>query len=104
MNLPDTIQLELIEAKLDTKLDVVETAKWVNIGKCLIMPNTSARLIKANNTEGYVYSYEVIMRKHKVYLPKEGDRIHITKKDGTIDKTCEVTGFVTLRNWVKIWV
>ena len=44
------------------------------------------------------------MRKPKTNIPKENDMIHFVKKDGTIDKICRVSGFVTLRNWMKIWV
>ena len=38
-------------------------------------------------------------------IPKEGDKVYITKKDGTIDKEMEVKGFVTnKKRYLKIWL
>ena len=53
-------------------------------------------------------SYEVIAplskQKYKM-LPTEGDKVKITKKDGTIEKEMEVKGFVTLkRRYLKLWL
>lgn len=104
MNLSDKIQLETNVVFVNEKLNEVNITKWIDLGKCLIMPNTSAAKIKGNDGKDFIYSYEVIMRKPKEYIPKENDMVHIIKKDRTIDKICRVSGFVTLKNWLKIWV
>lgn len=105
MRLDDSIEILVVNSGYDDNLDPVETQEWVSLGKCIITPNTSAKKIKTNDGEEYIYSYLMVMRipKSKI-IPKDNDIIHIIKKDGTIDKECKVSGFVTLRNWVKIWV
>lgn len=104
MNLPDKIALEVTVAFVNENLNEVNYTEWVDLGKCLIMPNTSAAKMKGNDGKEYIYSYEIVMRKPKTNIPKENDMIHFVKKDGTIDKICRMSGFVTLRNWMKIWV
>ena len=56
----------------------------------------------------YQYSYYVIAPLKKTLyplIPKEGDRVRITKADGTIDKELEVRGFVTYKKrYIKIWL
>lgn len=104
MNLSDKIELEVNYTFLNENLNEVCLTEWVNLGKCLIMPNNAASKMKGNDGKEYIYSYEIVMRKPKSNLPKENDRIHIMKKDGTIDTICQVKGFVTLRNWMKLWV
>lgn len=38
-------------------------------------------------------------------IPKEGDKVVIMKKDGTIDKEMEVKGFVTYKQrYLKLWL
>lgn len=105
MRLDDSISILVVNSGYDDNLDPVETQEWVSLGKCIITPNTSAAKIKTKDGEEYIYSYLVLMRipANKI-IPKEDDVIHIRKKDGTIDKECRVSGFVTLRNWVKVWV
>ena len=104
MNLTDKIEIERTYTFLNENLNEVDMKEWVELGKCLIMPNTSAAKAKGNDGKEYIYSYEIILRKPKNNIPKENDTIHIVKKDGTIDKVCRISGFVTLRNWLKIWV
>lgn len=106
MNLSDKIQLIRITRTEDERLNPIEIKEVVNLGKCVIVQNSLAAKIKSNDGKDYVYSYVVYMRKPKHIddIPKENDIIHITKKDGTIDKDCRVVGFVTLKNWLKIWV
>lgn len=79
-----------------------------DFGKCIILPNTSARLVTLADGTQYTYSYEVIAplssTKYKM-LPREGDKVHITKKDGTIDCDMEVKGFVTYKKrHLKLWL
>lgn len=111
MKLSDTIELKKVEVTTDDKLNEIETIKWVSLGKCVIMPNTSARQTRGNDGTTYIYSCEILFKKAKSYyysavelVPKENDEVHIVKSDGTIDKVCRVSGFVTMGNWVKIWV
>ena len=82
--------------------------RFLDFGKCIIYPNTSAKLIGLNDGQKYVYSYEVIAplskQKYKL-LPCEGDKVMITKKDGTINKTMEVKGFTTYKKrYLKLWL
>lgn len=82
--------------------------RFYDFGKCIILPNTSARLITLADGSQYAYSYEVIAplskAKYKI-LPREGDKVFITKKDGTISKELEVKGFVTFkRRYLKLWL
>lgn len=106
MNLSDKIRLIQITITEDERLNPIETRTIVNLGKCAIIQNSSAAKVKSNDGKDYIYSYVVYLRKPKRidYIPKENDIIRITKKDGTIDKECRVVGFVTLKNWLKIWV
>lgn len=94
------------DSEFDEDLNPVEYTEWQMEYKCKILPNTSARKIKGNDGADYVYSYEVFMRKPKqaAFIPRENSIVHITKKDGTIDRDCRCIGFVTLRNWLKLWV
>lgn len=106
MRLNDRIELKQVHLEFDSKLNEVEVESWVSIGKCAIMPNTAAKMTKGNDGKEYLYAYEVIMKKPKQdeNLPRENSEIRLTKSDGTVDKVCRVRGFVTLRNWLKIWV
>jgi hypothetical protein len=105
MVLNDEIKLLVATTVEDENLDTIEVHEWVTLGRCAIIQNSSARRIALNDGQEYAYSYEVFFRnKNGLRIPKEGDTIHLTKKDGTIYKDCKVTGFVTLKNWVKLWV
>lgn len=105
MRLSDDIELMVVTSGVDENLDPIEITEWVELGKCAIVQNSSARKIALNDGMEYVYGYEVFYRKKKdMPIPKEGDTIHLTKEDRTIDKDCKVAGFATMRNWVKIWV
>lgn len=86
----------------------VTTAYMSDFGKCVIFPNDRASTITLADGNAFSYAYEVIAplskRKYKM-LPKEGDIVHISKQDGTVDKTMEVKGFVTLKKrYLKIWL
>ena len=82
--------------------------RFLEFGKCLIYPNSSAKLVSLNDGQRYAYSYEVIapLSKHKYkILPREGDKVMIIKKDGTINKVMEVKGFTTYkRRYLKLWL
>jgi hypothetical protein len=86
----------------------VKDLRFLDFGKCIILPNTSARSVTLLDGKQYVYSYELIapLSKRKYYLlPKEGDKVWITKKDSTIDRQMEVKGFVTYKKrYLKLWL
>ena len=109
MRLSDNIELKQVHTEYDNRLNEVEVVEWLPLGKCIITPNTAARLTRGNDGKEYVYSYEIIMKIPKNLfgqrvIPKENDEVHIVKEDGSIDKVCKVSGFVTMRSWLKIWV
>lgn len=106
MRLDDKISIKKVVSSFDDELNPIVTEQVYDLGKCCITPNSSAQKIKGNDGSDYVYFYLIIMRKPKdnALIPREGDMVHITKKDGTIDRDCKVAGFVTLRNWLKIWL
>ncbi len=81
---------------------------YLEFGKCAILPNTSANKVTLADGSAFVYSYEVLAplnaKRYKM-LPKEGDCVRITKRDGTIDKEMEVKGFTTYKQrYLKIWL
>ena len=81
---------------------------FIDFGKCVILPNTKASVITLADGQKYTYMYEIYAPLNKVkypIIPKEGDKVYITKKDGTIDKEMEVKGFVTYKKrYLKIWL
>lgn len=81
---------------------------FIDFGKCVILPNTKASVITLADGQQYVYSHEIYAPLSKAkypLIPKEGEKVWITKKDGTIDKEMEVKGFVTLKKrYLRIWL
>ena len=81
---------------------------FIDFGKCVILPNTKASVITLADGQKYTYMYEIYAPLNKTkypLIPKEGDKVWITKKDGTIDKEMEVKGFVTLKKrYLRIWL
>ena len=81
---------------------------FIDFGKCVILPNTKASVITLADGQKYTYMYEIYAPLNKAkypLIPKEGDKVYITKKDGTIDKKMEVKGFVTYKKrYLKIWL
>ena len=81
---------------------------FIDFGKCVILPNTKASVITLVDGQKYTYMYEIYAPLSKIkypLIPKEGDKVYITKKDGTIDKEMEVKGFVTYKKrYLKIWL
>nr|DAG41983.1 MAG TPA: hypothetical protein [Bacteriophage sp.] len=81
---------------------------FIDFGKCVILPNTKASVITLADGQKYTYMYEIYAPLNKVkypLIPKEGEKVWITKKDGTIDKEMEVKGFVTLKKrYLRIWL
>ena len=85
-----------------------ESFIFIDFGKCVILPNTKASIITLADGQKYTYAYEIYAPLNKAkyqLIPKEGDKVHITKKDGTIDKEMEAKGSVTLTNrFLRIWL
>lgn len=81
---------------------------FIDFGKCVILPNTKASVITLVDGQKYTYMYEIYAPLNKTnypLIPREGDKVYITKKDGTIDKKMEVKGFVTLKKrYLRIWL
>lgn len=99
------------EGGYDEDLNPIEpTVDWVEFGKCIIMPNESA--VKTTLADGseYIYKFEIIATLKKAHyanglIPKEGQTVRFVKKDGTIDKTETVQGFLTLKQrYLKVWI
>lgn len=111
MNFEDTLKVKLSqEGGFDEDGNAIEPTEgeWQDFGKCAILPNTSARLVSLADGQQYAYSYELYapLSKNKYPLiPKEGSKVWITKKDGTIDKEMEVKGFVTYKKrYLRLWL
>lgn len=106
MRLEDKIVLKRVIVGQDKHLNPTETIQEIDLGKCIITPNSSATKIKGNDGSDYVYDYLIIMRKPKdiTLIPQANEKVRIIKKDGSIDRTCRVSGYVTLRRWLKIWL
>ena len=81
---------------------------FIDFGKCVILPNTKASVITLADGQKYTYMYEIYAPLNKAkypLIPKEGDKVYITKKDGTIDKEMEIKGFVTYKKrYLRIWL
>lgn len=110
MTLEDTLSvLKVTDGGYDENYNPIPpTEEWIEFSKCFISFNAAAQKIRLNDGQEYIYSYYVIAPLKKALydiLPKEGDRVHIQKADGTIDKIMEVRGFVTYkRRYIKIWL
>ena len=112
MNFKDKLYIrQTTEGGYDEELNPIEpTSEWLEVGKCIILPNERAQSVSLNDGEEYIYTYEIIApikKKHYTdgLIPKEGATVRFVKEDGTIDKQAEVAGFVTLKKrYVKIWI
>lgn len=103
MRIEDTIQLKVATQTEDEYYNISETISWIDLGKCCIFPNTQATETDGEYNKIRSYQYTIVMRKPRTRYPVENDVIRIQKKDGSINKEVRVTGFVTLRNWIKLW-
>lgn len=97
------------EGGYDENLDPIEPSEEeVLFGKCFIGFNDKAESVTLHDGKEYIYRYMIIAsltKQNYPLIPKEGAQIRFVKKDGTIDKTMTVQGFVTLKErYLKIWV
>ena len=110
MTFEDTLKvLKTSGGGYDKDFNPVEmTEEWLDFSRCFISFNSAAQKVRLNDGSEYVYSYYVICpltRERYPNIPKEGDRVRIVKKDGTVDAVMEVRGFVTYkRRYMKIWL
>lgn len=113
MNFTDTLKVQTsLSGGYDEEGNPIESVtQWITFGKeknSIIFPNEKAAEVSLNDGNEYVYSYVIIAKLKKdliPLIPKEGQKVHIRKSDGTIDKEMEVKGFVTLKGrYLKIWV
>ena len=112
MNFDDTLKVRNAQAEggYDEDGNPIEPngGEYILFSKCAILPNSSAKNIGLADGKQYVYSYEVYATLSKAkypLIPKEGDKVWIIKKDGTIDKEMEVKGFVTYKKrYLKLWL
>ena len=110
LKLREHFALKLLIDHYDEDGNPVEepSSEWQAFGKCVILPNSQAKIIALADGQQFVYSHEIYAPLSKAkypLIPKEGDKVWITKKDGTIDKEMEVKGFVTYkRRYLRIWL
>lgn len=110
MTFEDTLYvLMTVGGGFDEDYNPVEpTQEWLDFSKCFISFNSAAQKVRLNDGTEYVYTYYIIApltKKCYPIIPKEGERVRIVKKDGTIDTVMEVKGFVTYkRHYLKIWL
>lgn len=104
MRLDDKIRLKVATEKIDEFYNRKEEVSWLELGKCCILPNGDASETEGEYNKIRSYNFIVFMRLPKTRYPKEGDVIHLSKKGGSVDTDATVTGFVVLRNWLKLWV
>jgi hypothetical protein len=110
MKLDDQLFVTVLsEGGYDENLDPIEpTEEEALFGKCFISFNTKADKVTLADGKEYIYNFYIIAtltKKNYPLIPKEGDKIRFVKKDGTIDKTMTVQGFVTLKErFLKLWV
>lgn len=70
----------------------------VDLGRCKIHGNPAARKVQSADGEDYVYSYQVVIETIPSIFPKLGDKVRITKSDGSISGLeMTVAGFGTMK-------
>lgn len=110
MTLEDTLQvLRLSDGGYDEDGNPIEPQEeWVDFSKCFISFNSAAQKTRLNDGSEYTYQYYVIApltKERYANIPREGDKVRVVKKDGTIDAIMEVRGFVTYKQrYLKIWL
>ena len=71
---------------------------WIDLGACKIHGNQAARTIPSADGKDDVYTYQVVLTSILSVIPKLGDRVRITKADGTVSNVeMRVKGFGTVK-------
>lgn len=75
----------------------------VDLGWCKIHGNPTARKVESTDGNDYVYSYQVVIETIPPIFPKLGDKVRITKSDGSISGlVMTVVGFGTMKGKASI--
>lgn len=75
----------------------------VDLGRCKIHGNPTAKKINSADGEDRVYSYQVVIETIPSIFPKLGDKVRITKSDGSISGvTMTVNGFGTMKGKASV--
>ena len=78
---------------------------WIDLGACKIHSNQTAKKIQSADGKDYVYTYQVVTTSILSVIPKVGDRVRITKSDGTISNVeMKVEGFGTVKRKSNIFL
>ena len=75
----------------------------VDLGWCKIHGNPTAKKIQSADGDDYIYSYQVVIDPIPSTFPKLGDKVRITKSDGSISGLeMVVAGFGTMKGKASI--
>jgi len=75
----------------------------VDLGWCKIHGNPTAKKVRSADGEDYVYSYQIVIEAIPSIFPKLGDKVRITKSDGSIsDLEMTVVGFGTMKGKASV--
>lgn len=102
----DKIELYVVssEAGHDENFNpVIPEKNLVNLGRCKIHGNPKARKVESADGKDYVYSYQVVIETIPSIFPKLGDKVRITKSDGSISGLeMTVVGFGTMKGKASV--
>lgn len=75
----------------------------VDLGRCKIHGNPTAKKVQSADGEDYIYSYQVVIETIPSIFPKLGDKVRITKSDGSISGLeMTVAGFGTMKGKASV--
>ena len=75
----------------------------VDLGRWKIHGNPTAKKVQSADGEDYIYSYQVVIETIPSIFPKLGDKVRITKSDGSISGLeMTVVGFGTMKGKVSV--
>lgn len=75
----------------------------IDLGKCNIHGNPAAKKVPSADGEDYIYSYQVVIETIPSIFPKLGDKVRITKSDGSISGLeMTVVGFGTMKGKASV--
>lgn len=75
----------------------------VDLGRCKIHGNSTAKKVQSADGEDYIYSYQVVIETIPSIFPKLGDKVRITKSDGSISGLeMTVVGFGTMKGKASV--
>lgn len=102
----DKIELYVVssEAGHDENFNpVIPKKNLIDLGRCKIHGNPTARKVQSADGKDYVYSYQVVIETIPSIFPKLGDKVRITKSDGSISGLeMTVVGFGTMKGKASV--